>query len=186
MSKPMTITLSEIKKYNPSCGLWETLLADKGGDKADLNKPFPVSSILDSNSLYDAVWVLRCLPEHKNLWRKYAWWLCQHLIRGVFAKDERINRSLDVIWRHGEGSASDEELKEVSLAMSNMAERTNDFPEAWVAWTLESAAMADVVLGIADIVLHSTRKREWSIHTSGITQEQRNKLREILDGGTWS
>jgi hypothetical protein len=43
---------------------------DYAGDDVE----FPMSDILDSNIIDDAIWAMRCLPEHAQLWRKFAIW----------------------------------------------------------------------------------------------------------------
>lgn len=104
----ITITLEKIESHNPCQSGWEKLLASKGGDNADMSAEFPVTDILTSNDLHDALWALRCLPEHSNLWRKYAVWCArqvQHLMKG-----QRSINALDVAWRHSDGMATDEEL----------------------------------------------------------------------------
>ena len=56
MKNQITITLAQIKEYSPSASVWSKVFkANKlfRRDDADLNKPFPVSSILDSNGLED-------------------------------------------------------------------------------------------------------------------------------------
>jgi hypothetical protein len=33
-----------------------------------------MADILSSNIIDDAIWAMRCLPEHAQLWRKFAIW----------------------------------------------------------------------------------------------------------------
>ena len=64
MKNQITITLAQIKKYESPCVPgWSKVFKAIGGDDADLNKRFPVSSILDSNGLEDTLWVLRLLAK---------------------------------------------------------------------------------------------------------------------------
>ena len=68
MKNQITITLAQIKKHSsPSVSVWSKVFkANKtffGGDDADLNKRFPVSSILDSNGLEDTLWALQLLAR---------------------------------------------------------------------------------------------------------------------------
>ena len=51
MGKQVTITLSLIKKHNPCSTRWKKVLEANGGVKADYEKPFALSTVLDSNSL---------------------------------------------------------------------------------------------------------------------------------------
>ena len=117
MKNQITITLAQIKKYSPCAPGWSKVLKANGGDDADLNKPFPVSSILDSNGLDDTLWVLGCLPKYNVLWRKFAWW-CAVQVKD-YTNDDRVSRCLEVVKRYSEGLATDEEL---SAARSEAAE----------------------------------------------------------------
>jgi hypothetical protein len=104
----ITISLAQIKSHNPCESGWETLLASKGGDSADMELPFPFDDIITSNGVDDALWALQCLPEHNKLWRKLAVSYARdvkHLM-----KDNRSINALDVAWRHSEGKATDSEL----------------------------------------------------------------------------
>ena len=33
-----------------------------------------MSDILNSNIIDDAIWAMRCIPEHAQIWRKFAIW----------------------------------------------------------------------------------------------------------------
>jgi hypothetical protein len=103
----ITITLNKIREHSPCASGWEKLLASKGKTKAD-DEEFPLLDVLESNGLDDALWCLRCLPEHQNLWRKYAVW-CANQVRHLM-KDERSTNAIEVAWKHANGEATDEEL----------------------------------------------------------------------------
>ena len=80
MKNQITVTLAQIKEYSPLRPRFGREFSKRTeGIGADLNKPFPVSSILDSNGLDDTLWVLGCLPEYKVLWRKFAWWCAEQV-----------------------------------------------------------------------------------------------------------
>ena len=97
------ITLNLIKAHNPCASGWRTVL--KAHDKTDGDDvPFPLAYLVDSNGLNDTLWALRCLPEHDNLWRKYAVW-CAHQVQHMMT-DPRSCHALDVLRRHSEGAAS--------------------------------------------------------------------------------
>ena len=95
MKNQITITLAQIKKHSPLDWVWSRVLKANGGEGADLNKRFPVSSIFDSNGLDDTLEVLRCLPEYNVLWRKFAWW-CAEQVKD-YANDDRVSRCLEVV-----------------------------------------------------------------------------------------
>jgi len=154
--EPIVITLQQIKDNDPCPEGWDLVLAANGGPEADYNKEFLVSSILESNSLNDTLWVLRCLPEHDLLWRKYAWF-CASEVKHL-SDDPRVEECLDVVNRYCAGEASDEELWAARDA-------------AWdAAWAAAGAAAGDAA---------------WYAARSAVTENQTNKLRQILDAGEW-
>ena len=119
MKTQIMITLAQIKEHSPCIEGWHKVLKANGGTKADLNKPFPVSSILSSNNLDDTLWVLRCLPEYESLWRKFAWWCANQVVDN--AADERVNQCLEVVNRYSEGLATNEELSAARSAAESAA-----------------------------------------------------------------
>lgn len=72
----ITITLNKILSRR-CCkdGLRRLLvLLGKPMDYAGDDVEFPMALILESNVLDDAIWAMRCLPEHAMLWRRFAIW----------------------------------------------------------------------------------------------------------------
>jgi len=72
----ITITLNQIlAKRHCKDGLNRLLkvLGKPEGYVGD-DVEFPMSKILDSNVLDDAIWAMRCRPEYAQLWRKFALW----------------------------------------------------------------------------------------------------------------
>lgn len=110
----ITITLNQIKLHNPCRSGWEKVLKANGGTKADMDKPFPVSSIIDSNSLSNTLWVLRCLPEHEKLWRKFVWWCANE--GSHLKKDDKVKSCIDAIWEYSEGRINRKELYSAACA----------------------------------------------------------------------
>ncbi len=102
----ITITLNKIRAARPCEDGWTLVL--KAHKHLGMDTEFPLVSVLESNDLYDTLWCLRCLPEHDNLWRKYAVW-CARQVEHLMT-DERSKNALDVAWRHSNGEATDGEL----------------------------------------------------------------------------
>lgn len=105
----ITITLNKIKAHGFCADGWKKLLDSKGKTEAD-DEEFPLADVLDSNGLDDALWCLRCLPEHNAKWRLLAVKFArevQHLM-----EDERSIKALDVAEKYFRGEATDQELKD--------------------------------------------------------------------------
>ncbi len=173
----ITITLEKIEAHNPCESGWEKLLASK----ADMSVEFPVTDILDSNDLDDTLWVLRCLPEHSNLWRKYAVW-CARQVQHLMT-DRRSIDALDVAWRHSEGLATDAELESARDAAADASwDATRAAAEAaweaaWdAAWAAAGAAARDATRAAAAYVADAA---------DAAREAQKQKLMQILTNGCW-
>lgn len=188
MSKPITITLQKIRAATPcACG-WETLLKSKGGVKADYSAEFPLADVIKSNGFDDAIWCMRCLPEHDRIWRKYAVWCArqtQHLMT-----DQRSLDALDVADRHADGMATDAELDAARDA-------------AWAAWDAArgtagaEARAARAAAGAAGAVAgaaawDSAWDAAWAARAAagdsawGAARDaQKQKLSDVLTAGAW-
>jgi len=173
----ITITLNKIKEHNPCVDGWKILLKSKPG--LDYNEPFPLSDILDSNGLHDALWVLRCLPQYGNIWRKYAVW-CARQVQHLMT-DQRSIDALDVAWRHSICEATDGELDAAAGA-------------AWDAWAVAGAvagAAAGATAGAAardaagDAAWDAAGDAAWAAAWDAARAAQSQKLRQILDAGEW-
>ncbi len=71
----ITVTLQQIKNAEPCTIGWKKVLKANDGKGADMNKSFPLSSILDSNDLDDTLWLVenvRELAKHEKIWREFA------------------------------------------------------------------------------------------------------------------
>lgn len=170
----ITISLNQIKAHDPCESGWKKLLASKGGKSADMERQFPVVDIITSNGLYDALWALRCLPEHSNLWRKLAVSYArdvQHLMT-----DQRSINALDVAWRHSEGLATDDELKAAARA-------------AWAAaramWAVARVARAAANATAEDAARIAARAAVWGAARDAARQKQQARLVLILTAGEW-
>ena len=104
----MKLTLSEIKKYNP-CNMgknddrdsgWNCLIDHLGHDWP-MDKPIKLTTILDSNGLYDCLWSLRCLGDAgKMIAVKFALACAQrvaHIFNDKYPNDDRVNNALNAV-----------------------------------------------------------------------------------------
>ena len=169
----ITVSLNEIREHSPCKSGWEKLLKSK--KDTHWNEQFPLSDIIDSNGLDDALWCLRARPEHSNLWRKYAVW-CARQVEYLMT-DERSKAALEVAWRHSEGQATDEELESAALAA------------AWAARAAARAAAWDAsraaALAARDAWDAWDALAAWDAADSIARAAQEKKLREILQAGEW-
>src|SRR3990167_4432189 len=120
----ITTTLNRIREYKPCEEGWRKLLAHLGKTRAD-DEPLSFAVILGSNGLDDALWCCRCEPQHAKIWRGFAWGGARP--GRALMKDEWSTICLDVMRRHIDGHATDDELAAAGEA-------------ARAAWTAAGAA----------------------------------------------
>lgn len=166
------ITLSKIAAHRPCEDGWYSILklrryepvhwSEFKGDDTE----FPLVDALESNGPANILWALRCLPEHGNLWRKYAVW-CAAQFRHSMTDTGSLD-ALRVAWLHSEVLVSDAELEAAAKAAS------------WAAWAASWADRA-AAWAAASAAAWADRAAAWAAARD--TQEQ--KLREILTAGKW-
>ena len=189
----ITLSLNEIRVHSPCKSGWETLLKSK--PKADWNEQFPLSDIIDSNGLDDALWCLRVRPEHSKLWRKYAVW-CARQVEHLMT-DERSKDALNIAWRHSEGVATDQELAAARDAARHGARHGAGYVawdavanSAWaagyVAWVAIANAAERAAWDAAMDAADAARDAEGDDAAYAALAAQENKLREILKAGEWA
>ena len=172
----ITITLNKIRAHSPCESGWKKLLKAKAG--AGMDVEFPLTDVMDSNGLDDALWCLRVRPEHSKLWRKYAVW-CARQVEHLMT-DNRSKDALDVAWRHSEGEATDEELAAALAAAWAAAGAA-----AWAAREAAYAALAASGATRADAWRAARDAWDAWDAVDAAWAAQAQKLREILTKGEW-
>lgn len=189
------ITLNKIEEAKPCKPGWRKVL--RAHEKLGRDTEFPLLSVLDSNSLEDTIWCMRCLPEYEALWRKYGVW-CAAQVEHLMT-DDRSKNALRVAWRHSEGLATDEELS-TAWAAAEAARRPAEAarraagPVAWLtarraACAAEAArdTLAVAAGGAALAVALAARRAADEELSTALAAEaaQQAKLVEILTAGQW-
>lgn len=199
----ITVTLSQIKNANQCHEGWLKVLAANGGVNADMDKPFPLSSVLDSNDLDDTLWVIQNVPEmreHDEIWRKFACWCASQTIEMIEpycpAEDfELIDRYL---------TTQDDGIRESArLAAANATNAANATWAARAVWAAEAtacaasatwaaanaaanAANANASTGAAEAAVCATWAAAWATKANAATggtgtkATQAAKLRELI------
>ncbi len=121
----INITLNKIRACHPCEDGWAKLLRHLGKTKPD-DVDFPLSVVIDSNGLDDALWCLRCLPEYDREWRLFAVW-CARKVQSLMTDDRSIS-AINVAERFANGNATREELEAARAAAGAAA------GAAWAAW----------------------------------------------------
>ena len=114
----MKTTLNKIRACSPCTSGWTKLLKHLDKTKPDDN-PLRITTILDSNGIYDALWCLRAVDGHQREMRLYAV-ACARSVQHLLT-DPRSLAALDVAERHANGLATDLELDAARDAASDAA-----------------------------------------------------------------
>ena len=129
----ITTTLRQIRQHNPCREGWRTLLSALGKTEVD-DEPLPLTTILQSNGLDDALWCLRTITGYDKEIIRFAL-ACAHEVSHLMT-DQRSLNVLDALERHLESPLSKQELDRV------LAEARAAWAAAWAAALAAEAAGA--------------------------------------------
>ena len=125
----MKTTLHKIRAQSPCEEGWKKLLQHLRKTKAD-DAPLHLRTILDSNGIDDTLWCLRAVEGESRVMRLYALWCARQT--QYLMTDQRSLDALNVVERHANGSATDEELAAARAAAWDAAGAAA-WPAAWAA-----------------------------------------------------
>ena len=128
----MTTTLNKIREHSPCQEGWTKLLAFLNKTQSD-DEELSLLTILESNGIDDAIWVLRAVEGHDRKIRLMACDFAESVVH--LAKDERCNKAIEVSRRYVNGGATLEELVAARAAARATASAA--------AWATASAAARD-------------------------------------------
>ena len=199
----MNTTLIAIREHNPCTNGWKKLLSHLEKTKAD-DELLPITTILDSNGVEDALWCLRAVGGRDREIRLYAVW-CARQVQHLMADQRSIN-ALDVAVRHANGTATDDELaaawaaardaaRDAALAAARDAAwdaaRDAAWDAAWdaalaaaraAAWAAARDAARDAALAAArDAALAAARDAAWDAARDAASNVQAKELRRVCD-----
>ena len=141
----MKTTLNAIRAHRPCPDGWAKLLRHLGKTAAD-DAPLNITTILDSNGLYDALWCLRAVTGRDREIRLYAVW-CARQVQHLMI-DPRSIAALDVAERFSNNLATKHDLAAARTA-AWAAARAAAGAAAWAAaWAAARDAAGDAA-GVA-------------------------------------
>lgn len=135
MQYASTTTLSAIRAAHPCDRGWRKLLGHLGKTAAD-DEPLPLLTVLDSNGLRDALWVLSKAMPDDRLARHFGAWCAEqvlHLFEDERPDDLRPRQAISVVRDDG------------ATAEQRAAARAAAWEAAWdaarvAAWAAEGAS----------------------------------------------
>lgn len=96
-----TTTLAAIRAAAPCESGWKKLLAALGKTKAD-NEPLDLLTVLNSNGLEDALWVMSFAMPDARLARHFQAWCAEqvlHIFEAVRPDDRRVRDQIEMLRR---------------------------------------------------------------------------------------
>jgi hypothetical protein len=175
MEYTSTTTLAAIRAQSPCENGWRTLLAQLGKTAAD-DEPLPLLTVLNSNGLNDALWVLSCAMPDDRLARHFQAWCAEqvlHLFERKRPNDKRVRDQIATLRNDKADAAARAAAREAAgaaarasaraaagaaaLAAAGDAAEAAAWAETAAAWTARAAAMDAWESGAAGAAMDAAR-----------------------------
>ena len=144
----------------------------------------PLSSILESNGLDDALWSLRCLKDLDRDLRSFAVW-CARQVEHLM-EDQRSKDALDVAERYSNGEATEEELEAACDAAWTAAWDAASAAASAAACDAASAAACDAAYDAArTAACDAARIAAWDAARTAARDAARDAARGAEWGAAW-
>ena len=134
-----TTTLAAIRAASPCESGWKKLLAALGKTKAD-SEPLDLLTVLNSNGLDDALWVMSFAMPDDRLARHFQAWCAEqvlHIFEAVRPDDRRVRDQIEMLRRDdatkAERDAARTAARDAALATAWVAARDASRTAAWDA-----------------------------------------------------
>ena len=137
-----TTTLAAIRAASPCESGWKKLLAALGKTKAD-NEPLDLLTVLNSNGLDDALWVMSFAMPDDRLVRHFQAWCAEqvlHIFEAVRPDDRRVRDQIEMLRRDDATKAERDAAEAAAWAAARDAARDAAWASADAA--AEAAARA--------------------------------------------
>ena len=169
-----TTTLERIREALPCHEGWTKLLAHLGKTKAD-DAPLDLLTVLNSNGLDDALWVLSYAMPDDRLARHFQAWCAEqvlHLFEAEHPDDKRVREQIDILRKDDADDAARAAARAAARDAARAAAWDAARDAAWAAARDAARAAAWDAAGAA--------ARAAALDAAGAAQEQR--LRKMLAG----
>ena len=156
-----TTTLARIRAASPCEDGWRKLLGTLGKTGAD-DAPLDLLTVLDSNGLDDALWLLSYAMPDDRLARHFQAWCAEqvlHLFEAERPDDHRVRDQIAMLRNDG----ADDAARDAARAAARAAARDAARAAAWAAaWDAARAAAWDAARAAAwDAARDAARDAAW-------------------------
>jgi hypothetical protein len=180
------VTLQQIKNAHPCINGWKKVRTANGGVNADMDKPFPLASIIDSNGLDDALWVISNvteMSEHDEIWRKFSSWCALQNIEKIEKYCSKEDYELIVNWLETNDASLRESAKVAAWAATEAANEAVAWDTSWptraaawdASWTTQSDALVAAqaaAWATQSSALAATRAAAWATQSAALAATQ--------------
>ena len=198
MTYQATTTLAAIRNEEPCQDGWKKLLAHLGKTKAD-NEPLELLTVLESNGLDDALWVLSWAMPDDRLARHYQAWCAEQVLHIFDAERPRDTRVRDQIamlrddtatleQRGAARAAAQDAVNSAASAVYLVSDRSRSralaalaasYAAAAAAWPLVGDA-SGAAAGAADCSAKAASAADWAAAGDAVYASQEAQLRKML------
>ena len=129
-----TTTLAAIRDASPCESGWKKLLAALGKTKAD-SEPLDLLTVLNSNGLDDALWVMSFAMPDARLARHFQAWCAEqvlHIFEAVRPDDRRVRDQIEML-RRDDATEAERDAAWASAWASAEAARVAADAAAWAS-----------------------------------------------------
>ena len=173
-----TTTLARIRAVSPCEDGWRKLLGSLGKTGAD-DEPLDLLTVLDSNGLDDALWVLSYAMPDDRLARHFRAWCAEqvlHLFEAERPNDTRVRDQIAMLRNDEADDAAREAARKAAWAAwaaAREAARYAARAATWAAWAAEAARAAAWAAEAAE-----ASRAAWAARAARAAQEK--QLRRML------
>ena len=154
MAYKSTTTLAAIRAASPCESGWKKLLAALGKTKAD-NEPLDLLTVLNSNGLDDALWVMSFAMPDDRLARHFQAWCAEqvlHIFEAVRPDDRRVRDQIEMLRRDDATKAERDAADAAAWAAARAAEAAAEAAAraaAEAAWAAQESRLRKMLNEVA-------------------------------------
>ena len=160
-----TTTLAAIRAASPCESGWKKLLAALGKTKAD-SEPLDLLTVLNSNGLDDALWVMSFAMPDARLARHFQAWCAEqvlHIFEAVRPDDRRVRDQIEMLRRDDATKAERDAARTSARDAAEASVRASARASAWTSAGASAGASA------------------WASARASARDAQESRLRQMLN-----
>ena len=184
MAYKSATTLAAIRAASPCESGWKKLLAALGKTKAD-SEPLDLLTVLNSNGLDDALWVMSFAMPDARLARHYQAWCAEqvlHIFEAVRPDDRRVRDQIEMLRRDDATKAERDAAEAAAMDAARDAAEAAARDAAWAAArdAAEAAAWAAAWASAWD-ASGAALDAAWDAAWASARDAQESRLRKMLN-----